>query len=350
MAKKGHEVTVVTTSTRGAPSSETLDKIQIIRFWSFRLPIFSSVRLIPFLPIRLALMNADIYHSHGYGSTQPFFTAIASLLSRRPFVFTVHGYPKLKGLAAAFKWFYTNIPARIFLRVASKIITVADATIPDIEREAAKDKITTIPNGVDFEKFKQPNRLSSIDSSTITYIGRFDSYKGIDTLIRAFATVKKKKPEAELVLIGRDEGISGSLRSLASELGVEIEFREASPSDMPAVYGNMSIVVLPSKYEGLSLVLLEAIASERPMLSTPVGAAPRVFREVYGKEAQKFLFEVDNHYELAGKIINVLDNRKEFEKTCTLARIELSKRYSWSSAAIETLKVYEEVLSKKKKK
>ncbi len=344
MAKKGHDVTVVTTKTAGAPGRETIDNIKVIRYWALPLPLFSSVRLIPFLPLRLALMNADIYHSHGYGSTQPFFTSLAALLTRRPFIFTVHGYPKLKGFGALFKWFYTQVPARVFLRIARKVITVTEATIPDIENEFPREKIVTIPNGVDFELFKPTTKLSSLNSNAIAYIGRFDSYKGIDTLLRAFAIVKKAQPNAELRLIGKDEGIAGSLHSLASELGLDIKFSEVKPEEMSKTYDSLSAVVLPSRYEGLSLVILEAIASARPMLSTPVGAAPKLFGEVYKEDAPKFLFETGNHRELAGKILEVLGNKKKYEAVCSRAREELKKKHSWGAAADQTLRVYEEVL------
>ncbi len=347
MAKKGHTVTVVTTKTNGAPGSDSFDGVKVIRYWAFSLPIFSSVRFIPFLPLRLAFMDADIYHSHGYGSTQPFFTSLAAFITRRPFIFTIHGYPKLKGLGGVFKWLYTNVPARVFLRIARKAITVTDATMPDIAGEIPKEKIVTIPNGVDFSRFAPRTPLSSLKTDTIAYIGRFDAYKGIETLIRAFAIVKKKRPGSKLKLIGKDEGIADSLKRLASGLKVEIEISGAKPEEMPKIYDSLSAVVLPSKYEGLSLVLLEAIASGRPMLSTPVGAAPKLFEEVYRKDAPKFLFEIDNHYELAGKILNVLENKKEFEAACSRAREELMKKYSWEVAATQTLKVYEEALGNK---
>ena len=348
MVKNGHDVTVITTKTKGAGKNETVDGVKVIRYFALPLPIFSSVRFIPFLPLRLALMDADIYHSHGYGSTQPFFTSLAAFITNRPFIFTVHGYPKLKGFGGLMKWFYTNFPARVFLRIARKIITVTDATIPDIEPEVSKEKITTIPNGVDFEKFKPSKKLPALDSNVIAYIGRFDAYKGIDTLVRAFAIVKKKIPSAELRLIGRDEGIVNSLKKLAGELCVDIVFSEANPKEMPKIYARLSAVILPSKYEGLSLVLLEAIASGRPMLSTPVGASPKLFSEVYGSDAKKMLFEIENSCELAGKILNVLGNKKEFEEICARARKGLMASYSWEASAEKTLLVYEGALRKGK--
>jgi glycosyltransferase involved in cell wall biosynthesis len=344
LAKKGHEVTVVTTRTKGAKNDETVDGVRILRQTSLRLPMFSSVRIVPFQPLRLALMDADVYHSHGYGSAQPFFTSLAAFIKRKPFVFTLHGYPKLKGAAGIFKKLYTNLPARVFLRIARKVITVTSATVPDIEKEAVKEKIVTIPNGVDFRQFKCKAKLSALKTNVVLYVGRLDAYKGIDTLVQAFAEVKSRVPDAKLRIIGRDEGVRGSLEKLASKLRVEVEFKEVLPGEMPNFYESASAVVLPSKYEGLSIVLLEAISFERPTFSTPVGAAPKLFQEVYGKDAQKFIFGIGESHELSDSIIEALRNKKEFEKICSLARGELVKKYSWSSVADRTIEVYKEVV------
>jgi glycosyltransferase involved in cell wall biosynthesis len=346
LVKLGHEVTVVTTKTDKAKSEEVIDGIKVLRQWSLRFPMFSAVRFVPLQPLRLALMDADVYHSHCYGATQPFFTSLAAFVKRKPFIFTIPGYPKLEGTAGFFKSLYTNIPARILLRIAKKVITVTEATMPDIEKEVPKEKIRIIPNGVDFEQFKPKAPLSSLKTNRIIYVGRLDAYKGIDTLIQAFAQVKKKIPNSELCIIGRDEGILNELKFLAKELGVDVEFCEAGPGEMPKLYESASVVVLPSKYEGQSLVILEAIASGRPILSTPVGAAPEVFGEVYKKDAKKLLFGVGDELGLARKIIDILENKKSYEKICTFARDELAKKYSWSSAAEKTVEIYKEVLRK----
>jgi 1,2-diacylglycerol 3-alpha-glucosyltransferase len=344
LAKKGHDVTVVTTRPAGSLPRETIDGVKIIRHRYIALPMFSSVRVVPLLCIRLAMMDADIFHAHSYGAVQPLQASLAAFFSRRPFIFTLHGYPRLKGIGGLFKWAYSQVPARIFLSIARKIITVTDATKEDIEKEAGSQKIATIPNGVDFALFKPEPELSSLKTNDIGYVGRFDPYKGIDTLIRAFALVKKKVPSAKLRIIGKDEGQRAMLEFIAKENGVEVSFEQAEAGKMPEIYGSLSAVVLPSKYEGMSIVLLEAIASGRPMLSTPVGASPALFEEVYKKNSRKFIFPVGGHIALSEKLIEVLSDKLGFEKVCAQAREEMKKTYSWSAAAEKTIGVYKELL------
>ncbi|MFH1447973.1 MAG: glycosyltransferase family 4 protein [Candidatus Micrarchaeota archaeon] len=344
MVKNGHEVTVITSSDGRSPNFEVIDGIRVFRYWSLRIPWFSSVRIIPFLFFRLLLTDGDIYHSHGYGSIQPFYTAIAAWLKRKPFIFTLHGYPKLRGTSAIMKWFYTNTIARIFLFLSRKVITVTRATIEDIARETDRKKICTIPNGVDLVKFKSKKGISKLEATDILYIGRFDAYKGIDTLIRAFAILRNRVPQARLRIIGHDEGIRGSLEAISKELGVDVCFEEVKPDDMAQVYSSALTVVLPSKYEGLSLVLLETISSERPMLSTPVGAAKELFEEIYKEEAQRMLFEVDDHIGLAEKLFDITQDRGRYEKLCSLARKRLQVAYSWEAASVKTIDLYTELM------
>ncbi len=346
LAKKGHEVTVVTTRVSGknSPSPEALCGVRVIRQWALPLPIFSSVRFVPLLLPKLLSLDADIYHSHGYGPTQPFVTSITAFIKRKKFVFTLHGYPKLKGMGGAFVWFYRNFPARVFLKIASRVITVTDATVPEIEMQIPRSRITTIPNGVDFERFKAKSKLASQKGVKIAYVGRLDPYKGIDTLVRAFAIIKKELPDARLLVVGKDEGVANSLKKISNNLNVEIEFTEVLPDEMPAVYDSISLLVLPSVYEGLSMVLLEAIASERPALSTPVGASPTLFAEVYKAEAPNMLFEIGGHEELAKKAVFILKNRARMEKTCSTARERLMASYSWDKVVDETIHVYKEAL------
>ncbi len=344
LVKAGHEVTVVTTKKTLGQTEKYMDGIKVVRFWSLPTPWFSSVRIVPFFIPRLFFIDADIYHSHGYGSIHPLCTAIVSFLKRKPFIFTLHGYPKLKGLPGLLKSIYSQTAARLFLLLSRKVITVTEATIPDIEKEVSASKISTIPNGVDIDRFKAKTKISKTESNDIVYIGRFDPYKGIDTLIQSFAQVKKKVKNARLLIVGHDEGVRNDLQALADKLSAEVKFSEAGQNEMPDIYRNATVVVLPSKYEGLSLVLLEAISSERPMLSTPVGAAPELFNKVYGKNSKKLLFDIGDYNQLTKKLLYIMENKKEFDSICSNARENLKETYSWKSAAEKTLELYKEVL------
>jgi glycosyltransferase involved in cell wall biosynthesis len=331
----GNEVVVITTRDEGTAGEEDFNGVKVKRFFSIDFPIFSSARLPLFAFFAMLRENPDVYASHGYGSIMPLFASIAALLNRKPFVFTLHGYPEVKGAKRVFYYFYKFFIASIFLRIAKKVIVVSKASIPIISKECDPKKIIYVPNGIedvfdcnlDYEK-----------KNKITYVGRLDEDKGVDVLIRAFAKIKKYFPELELQLVGKDEGIKGKLEALANSLNIKPYFMEVPYHQMPEVYCESKAIVLPSKYEGFSLVWLEAIASGRPMFSTPVGEAPYLFEQAYGEKKERFLFK--NEDELVVKLLRFLKSQKTFKKTIEKAKYIAKEEYSWGNVARLTENVY----------
>jgi len=336
-----NEVTVYTTMVPGAKKEEKMDGIKVRRFSSLNFPLFSSVRFAPGMFFSLLSSDAEVFASHGYGSVMPLITSIAALLKRKPFVFTLHGYPKLKGKKKFFQLFYKYFFASIFLRIAKKVIVVSRASIQDIRGEVDEKKLIYIPNGIDTEIFTfQPPE----GKNAITYVGRLDEYKGVDTLVRAYAKIKKDFPDTELWVVGKDEGIKEGLQKLANSLGVKIHFSEVPYEEMSKVYSDSAAVILPSKYEGFSLVWLEAMASGRPMFSTPVGDAPALFEQVYGKSAEDFLFKDEE--ELVKKLTNYLKDPQKHHKVIERAEYIVKEEYSWENVARLTLNTYKESLKR----
>ena len=339
LAALGEEVTVVTSGLKDTKLHEIKDKVNIHRYFSIKFPLFSAARFIPFLCWRLYRENADIYCSHGYGSPMPFFTAIAAWLRKKPFVFTLHGYPKQKGVGKIFQMLYRYLAASVFLRIASKVIVVSRTSIQDIEKEVDLSKIVYVPNGIESEEFQCGDFTKN---KKIVYAGRLDRDKRIDMLIRAFSSIKKKFPDVELVITGPDEGVKKELEGLARKLGVNVRFTNVPYEKIHEIYCNSAAVVLPSRYEGFSLVWLEAMASGRAMFSTPVGEAPKLFEQVYGDKKELFLFNEEK--ELEAKLLAFFSNADGYKKIVQEAENIVKAEYSWENVASITRRVYEEAL------
>ena len=110
LANIGSAVVVLTSKLPNTENHEAINKVVVRRFFSLHFPLFSAARFIPGICFYLHKENPDVYCSHGYGSPMPFFTSIVALLTSKPFVFTLHGYPKQKGLGKIFQTFYKNDP------------------------------------------------------------------------------------------------------------------------------------------------------------------------------------------------------------------------------------------------
>lgn len=152
-------------------------------------------------------------------------------------------------------------------------------------------RITTIYNGVDTRRFSPegprhavlPEGFATEDSIVIGTIGRLDPLKNQTALVEAFLAVLAKRPELRarlrLVIVGdgpeRGKIESALARAHASNLAWLPGFRD----DTPQLYRSFDLFVLPSRREGISNTLLEAMASGIPVIATRVGGNPEILPE-----------------------------------------------------------------------
>jgi len=340
LCEAGNEVIVITAWDRGTLKRENLSGIDVIRHYSVDFPVFSSARLPIGAFYSLLRQNADIYAAHGYGSIMPLFASLTALLKGKPFVFTLHGYPELSGKRSRILHkFYKIFIAPIFLGIAKKVIVVSEKEALKIEKEVKKDKIIYIPNGIE-DEFNA--KLDISGKNKITYVGRLTEDKGVDSLIRVFAKIKDKYPELVLKIVGKDAGAKKKLEELARSLNVYPIFSEVPYKKMHYIYSDSKVVVLPSRYEGFSLVWLDAAASGRAMFSTPVGEAVKFYEQIYDENAAFFLF--NNEKELEDKLLLFLENPDKYEEIIRRAKYITKEEYSWKNVAYQTLNVYKEVI------
>jgi len=343
LAKCGHKVIVHTSKHKDcAQIDDELKRAGIIvkRHFSISIPGFSSVKIFPFLCIWLALENADIYHSHGFGSLVPFSTAFASLIKRKKFVWTIHGIPKLNG----FKFIFTSIYslfATFPLLVAKNLICVSDSAKNGLPK-FAQQKSTVIPNGVSNVFFDQNQKFEKTskknDIFKILFVGRLDKSKGIFMLAQAFNSFRKKH-DSSLSYNGPDEANNKQkLLQYAKENNFCIEFSHLPMMHMPNAYAQANVTVLPSDYEGFGLSIIESWASKTPAISTCVGIAPQFFKYVFNEDAHNFLFHDEKSLIKSLEFIHSL-TANQVEDYCKKAKDSL-KDYSWKNVTQLTLQVY----------
>jgi glycosyltransferase involved in cell wall biosynthesis len=107
-------------------------------------------------------------------------------------------------------------------------------------------------------------------------VGRLDPVKNLQVMLRAHALLLVKHPDARAVIVG-DGPERGTLETLAAELGIaHAVIFTGYRSDVRALMAAFDVYVNTSKYEGVSLTILEAMASSLPVVATPVGGNPEV--------------------------------------------------------------------------
>jgi glycosyltransferase involved in cell wall biosynthesis len=148
-------------------------------------------------------------------------------------------------------------------------------------------RIVKIPGGADIQRFQPaPDRQAvrkdlglPTDSPILLTVRNLEARMGLDTLIRAMATVSGCSPGV-LLLIGGAGSLRGSLESLTASLGLQetVRFLGYIPeTDLPRYYQAADLFVLPTReLEGFGLTTVEALACGTPVLGTAVGATPEI--------------------------------------------------------------------------
>jgi glycosyltransferase involved in cell wall biosynthesis len=150
--------------------------------------------------------------------------------------------------------------------------------VSDEEAAAGRDvlrpgsaQMTVIPNGVDTERFRPEGLLANRSAQPlIVCAGRLTVQKGQDLAVRALASLGTAGTRLRLVGEGPDAAM---LRELAAELGVGDRVEFTGHCDPRPHLRAADVVVVPSRWEGLSFVLLEAMACGKAVVTTAVAGS-----------------------------------------------------------------------------
>jgi glycosyltransferase involved in cell wall biosynthesis len=177
---------------------------------------------------------------------------------------------------------------RLLARRTLRIIACCQAVSEFYQQQVSvpPDKITVILNAVPYDRFLPlPGTATSRaalgldpDAMTIGVIGRLTRQKGHDILLHAVKSLTSRHPDLQLVIAGQGEA-RPSLESLAGDLGIKSNVHFVGVRrDRDHFYGALDVFVLPSRWEGLSLALAEAVGAGVPTVATDVGGNREVFR------------------------------------------------------------------------
>lgn len=221
------------------------------------------------LRIRRLIREHALVHLHSSKAGAVGRLALASLARRRPpSVFTPHGWSWLAGgrLEPAYRLF-----ERIMLPVTTAMVAVSAEErwngLAVLGPRAAR--IRVIPNGVDMERFRPDGPLAERAAGPLVVsVGRLCHARGPDFAVAALA--KMRTPAARLRLVGDGEdraALEMQVRALGLTGRVELTgFRQDPAPD----FRGADVVIVPSRYDGMALVLLEAMACGAAVVATQV--------------------------------------------------------------------------------
>ncbi len=167
---------------------------------------------------------------------------------------------------------------RCTVPLATHVVAVSEKVAAYVAREfrIPPDRLSTIVNGVDLDHFRPIPRDHNAGPPVIGCTARLHRKNDHATLLRAFARLSVRRPEARLLLLGRGPE-ELRLRRLADALGVSsrVHFL-GEQSDVAPCLAQMDVYVQASVAEGMPNSVLEAMAASLPVVATAVGGTPEV--------------------------------------------------------------------------
>jgi len=218
--------------------------------------------------------------------------------------------------------------AETFMLDATKVHIIPQGNFSDfsgkaLTREKAKEIL-----GIDLKQ------------RVILFFGLIKRYKGIEHLIKAFPMVKKRLPEAKLLIAGKPNEDFSPYENLIVDLGIREDvithLRFIPYKEVVTYFCAADVVVLPYLRTYQSAVVFTAYTFGRPVIATATGGLP----EAIEKGRSGYVVPPANEKMLAEAICEILSNETKMVQMGYYARHLAETEYSWSSLAKATLEVY----------
>ncbi|MFT7465532.1 MAG: glycosyltransferase involved in cell wall biosynthesis [Pseudohongiellaceae bacterium] len=294
LARRGVEIEVVAATLREPRMSEDLAAMEAAGMVVHRLPMVRPIKPLTDAAHALALApivldrRFDVIHTHS-SKAGALGRAVGLLLSGAARVHTPHTYaasfdggkgqggetPGPPGLILATE--------RLLGRVTDRLIHVSRG-----ERDQgqalgviAPSRARVVPNGIDPGPFQNPQGGAELraefgipaSAPVVGCVGLLNDAKGHDVLVDALALLGD---DVHVLLVGHGE-LEQPLRAQAAELGLGERMHITGwRDDVSPCHGAMDVFCLPSRWEGLSYALLEALAAGLPCVSSQVNGSPEV--------------------------------------------------------------------------
>lgn len=346
--KNHFEISVASTSEG---PFKTLVEQEGLKFFDVCLKRIFSIKSLQNLESIVTSEKIEIVHSHGTVAGM-----YAKVLKRRnPYIklfHTVHGYHYLYS-PNFFKRNFVKLIERALVNYPDVYILLTDYEIS----LGLKDKIIInnrtfkIPCGIELEEYSKASRdpltaknLGINDNSFIIgNISRFDIQKNQKLLIEILPEIIKNIPEVQLLLVGEGK-LKRMCEQLAAKVGVSdrVIFAGAR-TDVKKIFPLIDIFVFPSKWEGLSLTLMESMASGNCIVASNI--PPN--RELIDMNQNGFLFDLNNKVDLINKIIKLYKN-PELRESFALKAKRSVKKFDVKQTTTQIEKLYLSVLKNEK--
>jgi glycosyltransferase involved in cell wall biosynthesis len=361
LTKLGHDVSIITSDMgiqgrrlKEILNPDLLEGVKIYRFrnisnnMAWKHNIYSNIGSSIFL--KREINNFDIIHLHDFRSFQTIAVSFFSKQNNVPYLIQPHG-ALLDRNNVNGRWIFDRIFGEKSIAGCKKIIA-----LNDIEKKRLQDygisssRIIVIPNGIDYENYSGEKHTNSsyykyninINNKILLYLGRLNKTKRIDLAIRAFAFVKRKFKNINFIIAGPDDGSLHELKLLTNELGLEDDILfigYLNEEEKNQLLRDSHVLVIP-KFTGFPVVILEALASGLPIITTEESDRLDWIQDNAG-----FIVKSDPD-SLADYIIKILTNELLYQVMSMRCESLAKNNFDWKTITIELDEIYKKIVEK----
>jgi glycosyltransferase involved in cell wall biosynthesis len=282
--------------------------------------------------------HIDLIHAHGplpCGHAAMLLGAELAL----PYVVSVHGLDafsteQVRGRAGA--W-CRRISQRVF-HSSLRVICISERVREQVLKGMGSTcRTSVVYNGVDTELFS-PGQEPAATAPVVLSVGNLIPIKGHDLLIRAMASLAAEFPAIGLEIIG-DGPERSRLENVARTLGIAERVRffgRQSRQEVAAAMRRCTVFALPSRYEGLGCVYLEAMATGKPV----IGCRGQGIAEIVQQGLNGFLVGPENEMELKLALAMLLRDETRRHNLGIAARDTIVERYTLALQAETLARIY----------
>lgn len=373
LAARGHEVIVFATNSNldedlDVPLDRPLD-VDGVQVWYFRRRTFASRR--PGLPSAVSRSLGYLYAPRMAGELERLAPAVDLVHTHLPFIYPTYAAARFarshrrplfyhqRGVLDPARLKFRAWKKKLYLRAVERPILIRAATLFALtEAEVASYRALgvqtpcrVVGNGVDAAEFRAEPRPGFRQrwgipeaSPLILYLGRLHPIKGVVTLLEAFLRFRAFAPSATLCLAGPDEwGLAREIRLRAEGVGAGASVLLPGMlvgEEKRDWLARADLLCLPSEAEGFAIALLEALASETPVVASPGCHFPEVERAGAGRIVAA---EASRLAEAFGEL---LADRARLSEMGRRGRELVLRDYTWDAVADRTLEGYREGLAR----
>lgn len=283
--------------------------------------------------IKLLSKGFDVFHPTFYN---PYFL---DFIGKKPFVITYHDAIKDKfGKRYGHLDNVSTETKASILAKAAKIIAVSENTKNDMIEvfNINPEKVVVIHHATNFQDVI-PKPIGNLPEKYLLYVGGRSDYKHFLPFLRAVADILKQE-NVSLVCAGGGELTPDELHVINElEIANRIFHKNVNDDTLKTLYQKAMAFIFPSKYEGFGIPILEAFASECPVILSNSSCFPEVAQDA------ALYFDTDNEASIKDTIQNVITNPSQREALIQKGKKRFAN-FSIEKMTQQTLAVYESIV------